>query len=434
VERDGRNLQRRQRARESELEKRLRAHQALLAKHTEALRREIMRKRELMERELALKIEEDLQADRQLQENRKRQNQFPAAPPSGVAAAACVSPNPATKTKNNGHSQVNVSSQDGSSGGTAITSKGTARSPPKGSQSTGQKSQPPANNATNRKRTASNSTANTPGGNQTSETGGSPKKKARSSSGGGAGSGGPGGSTSSSKVYCICKRPYDPSKFMIGCDLCSNWFHTTCIGVTEAQARAMDSWVCSECCRQQREHADVELYCLCRTPYDESQFYICCDSCQGWFHGGCVGVLASEANDIDVYICPQCKANSGEEVSVAVLNRPLGKTDQENLRKLLLAVRAHKQAWPFKEPVNRRQAPDYYQVIKEPMDLRTMEQKLNLGKYNTLAPFVADMTKIFDNCRYYNQKNSAFYMCADLLEAFFGQKIKLFKEALQRRM
>ncbi|XP_022696586.1 nucleosome-remodeling factor subunit NURF301-like isoform X2 [Varroa jacobsoni] len=439
VERDERNNQRRQRARDSEMEKRLRAQQALLAKQTEALRREIMRKRALMERELALKIEEDLQIDRQLQENRKRQNQALSAPPSNVVVSASVTPSTVTKPKNTVSNQVNVNNQNGASGGPMGGTKGGSRSPPKSSQSAAQKSQPSTNSNNNRKRTASNSVVNTAGG-QASEGASSPKKKARSSSftSGGTGAasgthGGPGGSASASKVYCICKKPYDPSKFMIGCDLCSNWFHTTCIGVTEAQARAMDSWVCSDC-QQQQDDADVELYCLCQTPYDESQFYICCDNCQGWFHGGCVGVLASEASKIDVYICPQCKASSGEEVSVAVLNRSLGKTDQENLRKLLFAVRAHKQAWPFKEPVNRRQAPDYYQVIKEPMDLRTMEQKLNVGKYNTLAPFVADMTKIFDNCRYYNQKNSAFYVCADLLEAFFGQKIKLFKEALQRRM
>lgn len=40
------------------------------------------------------------------------------------------------------------------------------------------------------------------------------------------------------------------------------------------------------------------------------------------------------------------------------------------------------------------------------------------------------MTKIFDNCRYYNPKESPFYRCAESLEAHFVQKIKFFRENL----
>lgn len=57
---------------------------------------------------------------------------------------------------------------------------------------------------------------------------------------------------------------------MIGCDLCSNWFHVKCIGLTEVQAKAMDKYVCNEC-RTDHKTSTQELYCLCRQPYDESQ-------------------------------------------------------------------------------------------------------------------------------------------------------------------
>ncbi|OCT58082.1 hypothetical protein XELAEV_180025792mg, partial [Xenopus laevis] len=26
-------------------------------------------------------------------------------------------------------------------------------------------------------------------------------------------------------VYCICRLPYDVSRFMIECDACKDWFH-----------------------------------------------------------------------------------------------------------------------------------------------------------------------------------------------------------------
>lgn len=34
------------------------------------------------------------------------------------------------------------------------------------------------------------------------------------------------------------------------------------------------------------------------------------DKCQDWFHGKCVGILQSEADYIDEYICPNCQKNS----------------------------------------------------------------------------------------------------------------------------
>lgn len=26
-------------------------------------------------------------------------------------------------------------------------------------------------------------------------------------------------------VYCVCREPYDVSRFMIECDICKDWFH-----------------------------------------------------------------------------------------------------------------------------------------------------------------------------------------------------------------
>ncbi|XP_060749312.1 nucleosome-remodeling factor subunit BPTF isoform X2 [Tachysurus vachellii] len=224
------------------------------------------------------------------------------------------------------------------------------------------------------------------------------------------------------KLYCVCKTPYDESKFYIGCDLCSNWYHGECVGITEKEAKKMDDYICMECKRAQ-EGSSEELYCICRTPYDESQFYIGCDRCQNWYHGRCVGILQSEAIHIDEYVCPQCQST---EEAMTVLS-PLTDKDYEGLKRILRSLQAHKMAWPFLEPVDPNDAPDYYGVIKEPMDLSTMEQRIQKRFYSKLTEFVADMTKIFDNCRYYNPSDSPFYQCAEFLESFFVQKLKAFK-------
>uniref|UniRef100_A0A3Q3INF3 Bromodomain PHD finger transcription factor n=1 Tax=Monopterus albus TaxID=43700 RepID=A0A3Q3INF3_MONAL len=225
------------------------------------------------------------------------------------------------------------------------------------------------------------------------------------------------------KLYCICKTPYDESKFYIGCDLCSNWFHGACVGITEKEAKKLEDFVCNDCKRGQEGSSSEELYCICRTPYDESQFYIGCDRCQNWYHGRCVGILQSEANHIDVYVCPQCQST---EDAMTVLT-PLTDKDYEGLKRILRSLQSHKMAWPFLEPVDPHDAPDYYRVIKEPMDFSTMETRLQKRHYHKLTEFVADVTKIFDNCRYYNPNDTPFFQCAEVLEAFFVQKLKGFK-------
>lgn len=70
------------------------------------------------------------------------------------------------------------------------------------------------------------------------------------------------------KLYCICRKPYDETKFYVGCDLCNNWFHGDCVGITEESSKTMSEFICTEC---QHARDTQELFCLCRQPYDASQ-------------------------------------------------------------------------------------------------------------------------------------------------------------------
>uniref|UniRef100_H0YZU6 PHD finger protein 2 n=1 Tax=Taeniopygia guttata TaxID=59729 RepID=H0YZU6_TAEGU len=58
--------------------------------------------------------------------------------------------------------------------------------------------------------------------------------------------------------------------------------------------------------------ATVPVYCICRLPYDVTRFMIECDACKDWFHGSCVGVEEEEAPDIDIYHCPNCEKTHGK--------------------------------------------------------------------------------------------------------------------------
>jgi len=103
----------------------------------------------------------------------------------------------------------------------------------------------------------------------------------------------------------------------------------------------------------------------------------------------------------------------------------LGKGEHhEALDNVLTAVQNHASAWPFQKPVSKLEAADYYDVIKFPMDLQTVRSRLVEGYYSTRSLFVADMSRIFANCRTYNGPNTEYYRCAGIVERFFKGKMK----------
>ncbi|XP_017490668.1 PREDICTED: nucleosome-remodeling factor subunit BPTF-like [Rhagoletis zephyria] len=108
----------------------------------------------------------------------------------------------------------------------------------------------------------------------------------------------------------------------------------------------------------------ASTYCVCQQAYDAAQFYICCDRCQGWFHGRCVGVTATEANATVDYSCPKCEGDS--KVSLRNI-KPLSEEDFASLKTTFKAVQSHKHAWPFLQAVNEDAVPDYFTIIKEPI-------------------------------------------------------------------
>lgn len=175
------------------------------------------------------------------------------------------------------------------------------------------------------------------------------------------------------------------------------------------------------------EEDESRLYCMCRQPYDESLFYIQCDSCQDWLHGKCVGIVSKEAQLLDTYNCPRCAPNS----LINYCNqKKLDSKDFSSLKSLMKELKSFRSAWPFLKPVDATVVPDYYSIIKKPMDMATMERKLESTAYATLAQFIGDLTLICDNCRYYNDNKSTFTTCANLLETFFLQRIKSFRQQM----
>ncbi|KAE9988213.1 hypothetical protein EG328_000169 [Venturia inaequalis] len=57
---------------------------------------------------------------------------------------------------------------------------------------------------------------------------------------------------------------------------------------------------------------------------------------------------------------------------------------------------------PFLQRVSKREAPDYYNTIKNPMDIGTMMKKLKSFSYKSKKEFVEDLHLIWNNCLRYN--------------------------------
>lgn len=66
---------------------------------------------------------------------------------------------------------------------------------------------------------------------------------------------------------------------------------------------------------------------------------------------------------------------------------------------------------PFRMPVDPNQLgiPDYFEIIKKPMDLSTIKRKLDTGQYSDPWEYVDDVWLMFDNAWIYNRKTSRVY-------------------------
>jgi len=91
-------------------------------------------------------------------------------------------------------------------------------------------------------------------------------------------------------------------------------------------------------------------------------------------------------------------------------------------------MKRHKTAWPFTEPVNKDDVPDYYEIIKDPIELKTISKRLQSNYYNDKETFVKDILKIFVNARLYNLPETIYVKAANELEEFITPYLLALKD------
>mmetsp|Transcript_12400 Transcript_12400/g.26117 ORF Transcript_12400/g.26117 Transcript_12400/m.26117 type:complete len:582 (+) Transcript_12400:554-2299(+) len=76
-------------------------------------------------------------------------------------------------------------------------------------------------------------------------------------------------------------------------------------------------------------------------------------------------------------------------------------------------------SWPFREPVDTNEVKDYLEIIKEPIDLLTIDKRIRKGDhYKSKKMLYADLMLMVNNCKLYNDETSTYVHCAVNLERF----------------
>lgn len=137
---------------------------------------------------------------------------------------------------------------------------------------------------------------------------------------------------------------------------------------------------------------------------------LCCDRCPKVFHMKC-HVPTIKIFPKGDFLCTFCRSLTNPEIEYCDDSRKIsGKQgltteDQRRCERLLLHIFCHELSVGFREPVPSS-VPNYYKIIKQPMDLKKVKKKLQLRSsqyYQSIQEFVSDMRLVFKNCANYNE-------------------------------
>ena len=103
-------------------------------------------------------------------------------------------------------------------------------------------------------------------------------------------------------------------------------------------------------------------------------------------------------------------------------------TWEENAKKIMSMLWKLKSAEIFHEPVDPEElgVPDYFEVVKKPMDFSKINEKLKNGKYKNFKQFENDINLTFDNCILYNGEKSYVGKLCNEVKKYYEKYYKQF--------
>uniref|UniRef100_A0A3Q0SAL3 E3 ubiquitin-protein ligase TRIM33 n=1 Tax=Amphilophus citrinellus TaxID=61819 RepID=A0A3Q0SAL3_AMPCI len=158
---------------------------------------------------------------------------------------------------------------------------------------------------------------------------------------------------------------------------------------------------------------------------------LCCDRCPKVFHMKC-HVPTIKIFPKGDFLCTFCRSITNPEIEYCDDSRKgkgeqsMSPEDQRRCERLLLYVFCHELSVGFREPVPSS-VPNYYKIIKQPMDLKKVKKKLQLRNsqyYESIQEFVSDMRLVFKNCAKYNEAGSEMAISGKAVSLYFEEKLQ----------
>ena len=129
---------------------------------------------------------------------------------------------------------------------------------------------------------------------------------------------------------------------------------------------------------------------------------------------------------LDPMDVPAIKATGWSESMDSLSRLPRRSPSHSLLLSLLSALQSSSHAWPFLQPVNGDEVADYYSVITSPMDLSTIERKLDTDAYGEggVEAFIRDVLLVVRNARRYNAESTPYAKAAGRLERELWKRVR----------
>uniref|UniRef100_A0A8V5GMH9 Uncharacterized protein n=1 Tax=Melopsittacus undulatus TaxID=13146 RepID=A0A8V5GMH9_MELUD len=217
------------------------------------------------------------------------------------------------------------------------------------------------------------------------------------------------------RVTCLVCRRGDDDEHLLLCDGCDRGCHLYCHRPKMSEVPEGD-WFCSVCVARVRWQYQDPISPRRGKKRKRGR--------------GFGGTLAEEEDEgsprrrrrreaLPVPRCPGEGLSNAKRRGVTLRSQP---SDLTCCEIILMEMEAHEDAWPFLEPVNPRLVPGYRRIIKNPMDLGTMRTRLLRGGYSCPSQFASDALLVFDNCRTFNEDESAVGRAGRSLRRFFESR------------
>jgi hypothetical protein len=97
---------------------------------------------------------------------------------------------------------------------------------------------------------------------------------------------------------------------------------------------------------------------------------------------------------------------------------------------LVFSMQSHPSSWPFHVPVSIKDVPDYFDVIKKPMDLSLIMEKIGKEEYKNVNEFINDTCLMCENCFTYNGVDTQYYKCAENIKNYFFKTLERYKKTI----